>query len=63
MGGWPRHCHNFAEHCEMKWTALSTPIRAMDTTAASWWQSRHNMKRPPQLTDLWQLARSLRGLR
>lgn len=51
-------------YAAMPWpSTLSQPIRPMDVTAASWWQSRHNMKRPPQLTDLWQLARSLRGIK
>lgn len=38
---------------------LAAPVYAGDTTAASWWQSRHRLARPPQLTDLRELARAI----
>jgi hypothetical protein len=44
----------------MKWpNRLAAPVYAQDTTAASWWQSRHGLRRPPQLTDLRELARAI----
>lgn len=44
----------------MKWpNRLAAPVYAQDTTAASWWQSRHRLCRPPQLTDLRALARAI----
>lgn len=38
---------------------LAAPIRAGDTTAMAFWQSRHGLARPPQLTDLRELARTI----
>lgn len=44
----------------MKWpNRLAAPVYAQDTTSASWWQSRHGLRRPPQLTDLRELARAI----
>lgn len=34
---------------------------AQDNTARAFWQSRHRLPRPPQLTDLRALARAIRG--
>ncbi len=44
----------------MKWpNRLAAPVYAQDTTAACWWQSRHGLRRAPQLTDLRELARAI----
>ena len=44
-----------------KWPArLAESRNAADNTAAAFWQSRHGLKRPPQLTDLRELARTIR---
>ena len=43
-----------------KWPArLAESRNASDNTATAFWQSRHGLKRPPQLTDLRDLARKL----
>lgn len=43
-----------------KWPKrLAAPVYPADTSAASWWQSRHGLPRPPQLTDLRELARAI----
>ncbi|WP_058358278.1 hypothetical protein [Xanthomonas translucens] len=45
-----------------RWPArLSAPILAADNTAMAFWQSRHNLRHTPQLTDLRALARVVRG--
>lgn len=38
---------------------LAAPVYAMDTTAASWWQSRHRLAKVPHLTDIRELARAI----
>lgn len=44
----------------MKWpNRLAAPVYAQDTTAACWWQSYSRLRRPPQLTDLRELARAI----
>ena len=44
-----------------KWPKrLAAPVYLADTSAASWWQSRHGLPRPPQLTDLREPARTIR---
>ncbi|UUR56236.1 hypothetical protein [Xanthomonas phage pXoo2107] len=40
---------------------LAEPVYALDNTVASWWQSRHNLRNLPQLTDLVALARTIRS--
>lgn len=42
---------------------LAAPIFAIDATAMAFWQSRHNLRSPPQLTDLRALARAIRGVK
>lgn len=43
-----------------KWpNRLAAPVDPLATTAASWWQSRHRLARPPQLTDIRALARAI----
>lgn len=43
-----------------KWPArLGAPILAADTQAMMFWQSRHNLRSAPSLTDLRALARAL----
>lgn len=47
-----------------KWPKrLAAPIRAADNTAMAFWQSRHNLRQAPQLTDLSALARAIRGVK
>lgn len=47
-----------------KWPErLAAPIRAADNTAMAFWQSRHNLRQAPQLTDLRALARAIRGVK
>lgn len=43
-----------------KWPArLAPPVLAADTQAMMFWQSRHNLRSAPALTDLRALARNL----
>lgn len=45
-----------------KWPPrLAAPVYAQETTERLFWQSRHGLKRPPQLTDLRELARQIRS--
>ena len=32
-----------------------------DNRERYWWQSRHNMRNPPDMVDLWELARAIRA--
>lgn len=41
--------------------SLGETLRAhSDNRAVYWWQSRYNMRNPPQLADLEALAKSIR---
>lgn len=40
---------------------LSTPVDPMETVARCWWQSMYRLPRPPHLTNLREMARSIRG--
>ena len=43
-------------------SAYGEALRAFsDTRERYWWQSRHNMRDPPDLTDLLALARLIRA--
>lgn len=44
-----------------RWPArLAPPVYPAETQAMMYWQSRHRLRYPPQLTDLRQLARDTR---
>lgn len=43
------------------WPKLHGTVCALDNLARYWWQSRHNLRDPPDLTDIPALARAIRA--